>query len=88
MVSVTSCGPSTPENTPPAMTQDNALGRNAGLAVSAAATRTDCTTAAYSPPNSVARQYNGNEPTSNASAATTPAMTPQPPPARNAARRP
>ena len=37
MVHCTSCGPSTPANTPPAITHDTALGRNAALAPSAAA---------------------------------------------------
>ena len=32
MVHCTSCGPSTPANTPPAITHDTALGRNAALA--------------------------------------------------------
>ena len=35
----TSCGPSTPAKTPPAITHDTALGRNEGLAPSAAAKR-------------------------------------------------
>ena len=39
MVHCTSCGPSTPANTPPAITHDTALGRNAALAPSAAAKR-------------------------------------------------
>ena len=78
MVSVTSCGPSTPENTPPAMTQDNARGRNAALAVSAAAKRNDCTTEAYSPASSVAKQYSAKDCSSSAPAATTPASAPQP----------
>src|SRR5947199_326103 len=33
MVHCTSCGPSTPANTPPAITHDTALGRNAALAI-------------------------------------------------------
>ena len=39
LVKMTSCGPITAANTPPASTQDTALGRNCGLAVSAAAKR-------------------------------------------------
>ena len=88
MVQVTSCGPSTPANTPPAMPQDSALGRNAALAPSAAAKRNDCTTAAYSPAHSVARQYSGNDCSSSADAPSSPARVPHPPPAMNAARRP
>ena len=36
IVHCTSCGPSTPANTPPAITHDTALKRNAGLAPSVA----------------------------------------------------
>ena len=39
MVHCTSCGPSTPANTPPAITHDTAFGLNAALAPSAAAKR-------------------------------------------------
>ena len=70
------------------MTHDSARGRNAGLAVSAAANRNDCTTAAYSPANSVATQYSMNDCSISAPAATTPAAAPQPLPAMNAHLRP
>ena len=46
MVNWTSWGPSTPANTPPAMTQEIARGRKALLTPSVAAKRKDCTTAA------------------------------------------
>jgi hypothetical protein len=46
MVRVTSCGPMTPENTPPAMTADSARARRSGGAQSAAAKRKERTTAA------------------------------------------
>ena len=46
MVQVTSCGPTTPAATPPAMTIESARGRHSGSTQSAAAKRKDRTTAA------------------------------------------
>jgi len=46
LVKITSCGPITAANTPPAKTQDTTFGRNASLAVSAAAKRYELCAAA------------------------------------------